>query len=312
MRAMFTMMNFMRIIIGLQGLGLAETAYQSARAYARERLQGRSPLKSSRASSGHADAIIEHPDVRRMLLTMKALVEGSRALVLWTGLETDIAVVHPEASVREQAAGIVAFLTPVVKAFLSDVGTECTNLGVQIFGGHGYIKEHGMEQLVRDARITQLYEGTNGVQALDLTARKLTADDGRTWRQLLSRLEAVANSQTGPPQLRALTESFAQALEHLRAASTLLIERGTSDPAESAAAASEYLRLVALVVLGYLWLRMARAAIAQPEDAGQAYYRAKIQTARFFMERILPQTASLLTAIKAGVASLTTLSADEF
>lgn len=309
---MFTMMNFMRIIIGLQGLGLAETAYQSARAYARERLQGRSPLKSSSAPSGHADAIIEHPDVRRMLLTMKALVEGSRALVLWTGLETDIAAVHPEAAVREQAAGIVALLTPVVKAFLSDVGSECTNLGVQIFGGHGYIKEHGMEQLVRDARITQLYEGTNGVQALDLTARKLIADDGRTWRQLLSRLEAVANWRTAPPRLRALTESFAQALEHLRVASTLVIERGTSDPAESAAAASEYLRLVALVVLGYLWLRMAQAAIAQPEDAGQAYYRAKIETALFFMQRILPQTASLLAAIKSGVASLATLSADEF
>jgi len=189
MRAMFTMMNVARLAVGIQGLGLAETAYQSAAAYARERLQGRA-LSGPKHPELPADPILVHPDVRRNLLTMRAYIEGARALAVWVAFAVDVAERHPDAARRQEADDLVALLTPLVKAFFTDMGFEATNLGMQVFGGHGYIREHGMEQLVRDARIAQLYEGTNGIQALDLVRRKLAADAGATVTAMIDEMRA--------------------------------------------------------------------------------------------------------------------------
>jgi alkylation response protein AidB-like acyl-CoA dehydrogenase len=301
LQAMFTMMNGARLAVGVQGLGIAETAYQSARAHARDRLQGRAP-GGARRPDLPADPLIAHPDVRRMLLTMKAGIEGGRALALWAAGNLDVARRHPDPAARQEADDLVQLLTPVIKAHLTDLGFEAANLALQIFGGHGYIREQGIEQLVRDARIAQIYEGANGIQALDLVGRKLPQHYGRLARRFFHPVAAELARSEGDQRLQAFAVPLAKALGRLQRASLKLAEDGLSDAGGAAASASDYLRLMALVALGFMWLRMARVAhdaLARgAPDA--AFYEAKLAAARFFFARVLPQTSALFAAIMAG------------
>ncbi|MEJ1158093.1 acyl-CoA dehydrogenase C-terminal domain-containing protein [Prosthecomicrobium sp. N25] len=308
MRAMFAMMNAERLAVGVQGLGLAEVSYQNAVLYARERLQGRS-LTGAKHPEKPADPIVVHPDVRRMLLTARAYTEGSRALACWVARSVDTAKYHPDPAVRQEADDFVQLITPVVKALLTDLGFETTNIGVQVFGGHGFIRDHGQEQYVRDCRIAQLYEGTNGIQALDLVGRKMPAHTGRYLRRFFHPVSAWLDARMNDPALEPYVPPVAKAFGRLQTATATIAQRGLSRPEEAGAAASEYLRLFGLVALGYLWARSAEVALARAGDDPDGFYRAKTVTARFYMERILPQTGALLSSLMAG--SRTMMSFDE-
>ena len=299
MRAMFTMMNTARLAVGMQGLGLAETAYQSAVAYAKDRTQGRA-LKGAAHPDKPADPIIVHPDVRKMLLTMRAQTEGCRALATWIGIAVDVAEHHPDQAKRQEADDLVALMTPIIKAYFTDMGFDVANLGVQVFGGHGYIREHGMEQLVRDARIAQLYEGTNGIQALDLVGRKLPQGMGRLLRRFFHPVLGFIEDNQMDTDLADYVLPLAKAFGRLQQATGWVAQQGLRDPEEAGAAASDYLRLFALVALAYVWAKTAQAVLAVPEGERQAFHKAKLSTARFYMTRILPQTSSLFAMINAG------------
>jgi alkylation response protein AidB-like acyl-CoA dehydrogenase len=313
LQAMFTMMNSERLSVGIQGLGVTEAAYQGAVQYARERQQGRS-VAGAKHPELPADPIIVHPDVRRMLLTMRAYAEGCRALSGWVARALDIAERGQEPAAKQQAEDFTALMTPVVKALFTDLGFEAASLAVQVYGGHGFIRDHGMEQYVRDARISMLYEGTNGIQALDLVGRKLPAQNGRLLRSFFHPVAAfLAEHQEAP-----LVAPLARAFGALQLATAEIAARGQRDPEEAAAAASEYLRLLGLVALGYMWARMALVAAAKlPAANGEAggdstFYRAKLGTARFYMERILPQAGALLASIKSGKAAMMEFEAAAF
>ncbi|MDA8051986.1 MAG: acyl-CoA dehydrogenase C-terminal domain-containing protein [Rhodospirillales bacterium] len=299
--AMLTMMNIARATVGLQGLGLAETAYQSARAYARERLQGRAIAEAGARERGRAaDPIVLHPDIRRMLMTMKALIEGGRGVAYALGVDLDLARHHPDAEARKEAEDLAQIMTPVVKAFLTDSGFEIVNLGLQIFGGHGYLREVGMEQLVRDARVGQLYEGTNGVQALDLVSRKIVAGSGRLVGRFFARVARVIEEAGGEQRMQEFVQPLAAAASRLRRVTAWLAE-GARSPADAAAGASEYLRLFGLVALAANWAKSATIALAALGTTEErAFYEGKIATARFFMRRLLPQSLSLTRSIMAG------------
>jgi alkylation response protein AidB-like acyl-CoA dehydrogenase len=309
MRAMFTMMNAARLGVGIQGLGVAETAYQSARAYARERLQGRA-LSGAAAPDKPADPIIVHPDVRRLLLTIKANTEAARALALWVGLALDVSERHPDAQMRAEADDLVQLMTPIVKATLTDLGFSAANQGMQVFGGHGYIREWGMEQLVRDVRITQIYEGTNGIQALDLVGRKLPSGTGRLLRRFFHPAMEFVEAHQADPQLAELVLPFAKALGRLQQATAWLAQAGLKDPTEGGAAASDYLRLFALTALAFMWVRMAKAALARPGDA--EFARTKLATARFYMAKVLPETGALFQSLMSGAKPVMELEAAAF
>ena len=308
---MFTMMNHERLAVGIQGLGLAEKAYQSAVAYARERVQGRS-LSGPKRPDLPADPIIVHPDVRRMLQTTRAWNEGARAFAGWVGLEIDRSARHPDPEVRRKAGGRVALLTPVVKAFLSDLGYENATRCQQVFGGAGYIAETGMEQLVRDARIAQIYEGTNGVQANDLVGRKLFLDGGETVRELAADLRAFIEEREGDEGLAEFLAPFADALERLEHVTRWLMERAAEDREELGAAAVDYLRFTGLVCLAYQWTAMAEAALERAPSDNSGFYRAKLATGRYFMGRLLPETHALEAAIRSGAGTLMALDADAY
>ncbi len=313
LRAMFVMMNAARLAVGLQGLGVAEVSYQNARDYARTRLQGRSPAGPA-APELPADPILVHPDVRRHLLGMKAWCEGGRALAYWVALDIDRQARHPDPVVRQEAGDRVALLTPVVKALLTDQGFEAANAGVQVLGGHGYIHEWGLEQLVRDARIAQIYEGANGIQALDLVGRKLGQGYGRLLRRVFHPIDAFLAEHAGDADLAPLAEPLAKAFGRLQQVTAHLAQLGLKDPEAAAVAASDYLRAFGIVVVGYLWARMAvvaRARLAERRGP-EGFHRAKLATARFYMARILPETASLFLAIMAGKQPLMELEADGF
>jgi hypothetical protein len=310
MRCMFTMMNLERLDIATQGLGIAETAYQSAATYARERRQGRA-LGSAKSPLDPADPIIVHPDVRRMLFTIRSHVEGTRALVLWVGLQHDLALRHPDPRARIAAAELLAFMTPVVKAWGSDMGSEAANLGVQVMGGHGYIREGGMEQLVRDVRITQLYEGANGIQALDLAARKLPVDNGRLATRLTEPVEQFLSDIGGEEGFAEFSRPVQHVLELFRRATRFLLERVESAPQELGAGSVDYLKLTGHLAVAYLWARMATAALRH-SDAELPIHRAKIATARFHMLRLLPQADAHFAALKSGAAALLSLEAEAF
>ena len=312
MRAMFTMMNEARLGVGVQGLGVAEVAYQNAAIYARDRLQMRS-LSGVKAPDKPADPIIVHPDIRRMLMTMRAFTEGARALALQTGLLIDFSLRHPDAQARRDADDLVALLTPMLKAYLTDSGFETTNLALQCYGGHGYIQEWGMEQFVRDARITQIYEGTNGIQALDLVGRKLPMHMGRLLRQFCHPLDRFIRENSADPAIgKTYVLPLARAFARFQQATAWIAERGLARPDEAGAAASDYLKLCARVALGHVWAQMAKVAgekLAQGAD-DRAFYEAKLVTARVFMERMLPDTAALQAKIQAGAESMMALPAD--
>ncbi len=308
LKAMFSMMNAERIAVGIQGLAVAEASYQNAVAYARERLQGRAP-KGPREPSKAADPIIVHPDIRRMLLTQKALIEGCRMLALKTATFLDVSERHPSKESRDHVGALVALYTPVVKAFLTDTGSEVANLGMQVLGGHGYIRANGQEQLVRDARITQIYEGTNGVQAMDFLGRKILSDGGQMLKQCTNQIEAHVLSKKLDPTLAEFMLPLERSLRHLREATEFLQGRAARNPEEIGTAAVDYLRLFAFTELGHLWSLAAEAALPK---GNEDFYRAKLATARFFMQRMLPQTASLQASIMAGAATVMELDEASF
>jgi len=291
MAAMFAMMNKARLSVGLQGLGLADISHQNALAYARDRLQGRA--LPGLQGDGSADPIIRHLDVKRMLLTQKAWIEGMRALAVWIALALDRRDHAASAADRAAAEDFVALMTPISKALFTDLGSECTHLGVQIFGGHGYIREHGMEQYVRDCRITQLYEGTNGVQALDLVLRKVPEGDGRLLATFCQPVEALMAALSAVDWAAETLPAFRSAYEQWQQATRFI----TSAPmADRMAVASDYLRLFGLVALGHVWLRMMQVAAVGGED----FHRAKMATGRFYLLRLLTQADGLSRAILTG------------
>lgn len=298
--AMFTMMNEARLSVGVQGLGLAEVSYQNAVAYARDRLQGRA-LDGAAAPDKPADPILVHPDVRRMLLTMRALVEGCRALAMLTAVEQDVARLHPDAAERQAADDHVQLMTPIIKAFLTDAGWDATALGMQVLGGHGYIREWGMEQYVRDARIAQIYEGTNGIQALDLVGRKMGAHGGRYLRRFFHPVLAYIEEKSDDERMGEFVLPLSKAFGRLQQCTAEVARRGLADPFEAGAAATDYLRLFGLTALGHAWARMAELSLGRENDA---FYRAKLATARFFFARMLPETSSLAARVLAGGATL--------
>ncbi|WP_374545230.1 acyl-CoA dehydrogenase C-terminal domain-containing protein [Rhodoblastus sp.] len=301
MQAMFAMMNTERLAVGAQGLGLAEGSYQGAATYARERLQGRS-LSGAKYPDKPADPLMVHPDIRRMLLTQRAYIEGCRALAVWAAKSLDIAKHHPDAATRRNADDFIAVVTPVVKALMTDLGFEATNLGMQVYGGHGFIREHGMEQFVRDCRIAQIYEGANGVQALDLVGRKMPAHAGRYLRSVFHPISNYIAAKKTDPALADFIGPLEKAFVRLQQATTHVAQKGMVRPDEAGAAASDYLRLFGLTVLAFLWARMAENSL--PKAESDAFYRAKVLTARFYMERLLPQTGALLQAITSGAKTM--------
>ena len=306
--AMFTMMNTARLMVGIQGLGVAEAAYQGAVTYAKSRLQMRAAT-GAKFPDQPADPIIVHPDIRRLLMKMKAMTEGCRALALWIGHELDIATSHPDAERREAADDLVALMTPIVKSMLTDHGFSAANDGVQVYGGHGYIREWGMEQLIRDSRITQIYEGTNGIQALDLVGRKLPMGTGRLARRFFHPVAAHLEQMVAVPGMMEFVAPLAKAYGRLQQATLWLGKAGTANPDDAGGAATEYLRMFGLVAIGYMWCRMAETALANSADSFNA---AKLASARFYMAKIIPETGSLLATISSGSASLMALSEEAF
>ena len=311
LQAMFSMMNHERLMVGQQGLALAETAYQNAARYARERLQGRS-LSGPAAPDQPADPIIVHPDVRRMLLTARAGNEAARALFAWVSLEVDVAERHPDPERREEAGDLVALLTPVIKAYFTDYGFEACNLCQQVLGGHGYIREWGMEQLVRDARIAQIYEGANGVHALDLVGRKLPLHGGRLIERYLARLSTFLTAHRDEPEMAEFRAPLERACADLGEATRWIRDAAARDPEEVGAASYDYLRLMGLTALGHMWARSARVALDRAEGDNSGFYEAKLATARFYMKRLLPDTASLKRTLSAGADALMAMDAEAF
>jgi hypothetical protein len=291
LRAMFTMMNGARLSVGIEGIGIAEAAYQGAVSYARDRLQGRAADGPAQPDQP-ADPLLVHPDIRRMLLTMRATAEGGRALGTWLAAQLDAAQTAPTAEAREAANDLAALLTPVVKGVCTDLGFEAASLAVQVYGGHGYIRDHGMEQYLRDARIAMIYEGTNGIQALDLVGRKLPMAGGRVLKRFTGPVAAFVAQHRDRPALSGFVRPLSDAVDRLLDAS----ERVQAD-ADSGAGATDYMRLFGLTAMGYMWARTALIAAPRQDDP---FYRAKFLTGRFFMERMLPQTAALHAAIRAG------------
>jgi alkylation response protein AidB-like acyl-CoA dehydrogenase len=310
--AMFVMMNEARLGVGLQGLAVSEVAYQNAAAYARERLQGRA-LTGAKAKDKPADPIIVHPDIRRTLLTIRSFNEAARALALWASLKSDVAHRATDAKERQAADDALGLLTPVIKGVFTDTGFANAVAAQQVFGGHGYIVEHGMEQFVRDARIAMIYEGANGIQALDLVGRKLPKDGGRAAMAFFGEVAAFAKDNGGDEALKSFAAPLSTSLGHLQQATMWLMQNAMAKPDNAGAASTDYMHLFGLVALGYMWGLMAKAA-SDKIAAGDAsdYLKTKLVTGRFFMERVLPATATHLARIQAGADTVMELPAEAF
>lgn len=308
--AMFVMMNGARLGVGVQGLGLTEVAYQSAVAYARERVQGRALLPASR-TGGVADPIIVHPDVRRMLLTARAYAEGGRAFAYWIALEYDKSLHHEDPQARAAASALVGLMTPIVKAFMTDNGFFSASLCMQVLGGHGYIRDSGVEQIVRDARINMIYEGTNGIQALDLLGRKVLRDNGAALKAFGEQVRAFIEANDTDADMSEFITPLADLGDKVQKLTLEIGMKAMHDPDEVGAAAVDYLRVLGHLVYAYLWARMARLALDR-QDEGDSFYRAKLATARFYFSRLLPETAAHIRAARSGAKVLTALDADLF
>ncbi len=312
--AMFIMMNAARLGVGLQGLAQGEVAYQNAVAYAKDRRQGRALKPEDRDPDAKADSLFVHPDVRRMLLEAKAFNEGARALILWGALQVDLSRKAQTEEERQAADDLISVLTPVIKGYLTDKGFEAAVNSQQVFGGHGYIREWGMEQFVRDARIAQIYEGTNGIQAMDLVGRKLAQNGGRGVRalfEIIGRDIADAKAAGDPAGVAPPLE---QALQHLQAATMWLAQHGMADPNNAGAGAYAYMQLMGLTSLGWMWLKMAGASSRLRDEAGEnaAFHDGKIATARFFADRELVAAGALRRKVEAGAESLMALPVEAF
>ncbi|MCG7508803.1 acyl-CoA dehydrogenase C-terminal domain-containing protein [Mesorhizobium retamae] len=314
LKAMFTMMNEARLGVGLQGLAQSEVAYQNAVAYAKERLQGRS-ISGAKSPDKKADPIIVHPDIRRNLMTMRAFNEAGRAFALWTALKSDIAHRSGDDADRQAADDHMGLMTPVVKGVLTDKGFEHAVMAQQVFGGHGYIEEHGMSQFVRDARIAMIYEGANGIQALDLVGRKLGANGGRAIQGFFKEVGEFCEENRANEQMAPFTKALKKGLNDLQAATMWLMQNGMKNPDNAGAASTDYLHLFGLVTLGYMWGQMARAAqakLAEGANGSSSFYDNKLVTARYYMDRIMPETAAHLARISSGADSMMALPADAF
>jgi acyl-CoA dehydrogenase len=314
LRAMFTMMNEARLSVGMQGHAVAEAAYQNAVAYAKERLQGRS-LSGPKAPDKKADPIIVHPDIRRKLMTMKAFNEGGRALVLWTAITADVAHRSGNDMERQIADDHMALLTPVIKGVLTDKGFEHSVMAQQVFGGHGYIEEHGMSQFVRDARIAMIYEGANGVQALDLVGRKLAQNGGRGVQAFFKEVGEFCDENRADEKMAPFTKALKKGLNDLQTATVWLMQNGVQKPDNAGAASTDYMHLFGLVALGYMWARMVKSAYAKLSEGGDgaaSFYESKLVTGRYFMERVMPETAAHLARISSGADTMMALPAEAF
>ena len=302
--AMFVMMNAARLGVGNQSLGLTEVAYQNALAYAKDRIQMRS-LSGVKAKDLAADPIIVHPDVRKMLLTAKAYAEGGRALAIYCTLLLDKELYHPDEKVRQDSGEIVALLTPIVKAFLTDNGHIATNACMQVFGGHGYIKEWGMEQFARDNRINMIYEGTNTIQSLDLLGRKVLGNNGATLKKFGKIIGALIAEEGVNEKMAEFINPLAYLADQMTKFTTELGFKGFQNPDEVGAAAVDYLRVAGHLVFGYFWARMAQVALREIAAGNtDPFYLAKVQTARFYFAKLFPETASCMRTIRAGSRSL--------
>ena len=311
LQAMFVMMNEARLGVGVQGLALSEVAYQNAAQYARDRLQGRA-ITGAKFADKPADPIIVHPDVRRILMTIRAFNEAARALVLWIAIKSDVAHRSGSAKERDSADDHLGLLTPVIKGVLTDLGFANAVMAQQVFGGHGYIAEWGMEQFVRDARIPMIYEGANGIQALDLVGRKLGKDGGRAIMALFGEMQGYIKEQAADGAMKPLVEPLAKALGHLQQATMWFMQNAIAKPDNAGAGATDYMHLLGLVVLGYMWCQIAAAAHRKLADDDSGRMNAKLVTARFFMERMLPETAAHLARIQSGATSVMELPAEAF
>ena len=311
LNAMFVMMNEARLMVGVQGLAQSEVAYQNAAAYARERLQGRA-LTGAKNPEKPADPLLVHPDIRRTLLEIRGFNEAARALALWCALQSDISHRSSDAKAREKAADFLGLMTPVLKGVLTDRGFDNCVKAQQIFGGHGYIVEWGMEQFVRDARIAMIYEGANGIQALDLVGRKLPANGGRAIMAFLAEIGAFIKAHDADEALKPLLGPLSASLGHLQQATLWLMQHAMAAPDNAGAAATDYMHLTGLVALGYMWAQMAKAAQADQSSARADFLQGKRTCALFFAERILPETSLRLARITTGAANMMSLPADLF
>ncbi|MBR0714159.1 acyl-CoA dehydrogenase C-terminal domain-containing protein [Bradyrhizobium liaoningense] len=312
MQGMFVMMNEARLGVAVQGLAQSEVAYQNAVAYARERLQGRS-LTGAKAPDKAADPIIVHPDVRRTLLTIRAFNEAARAFVVWTALKSDVAHRSEDPKDRQAADDHMGLMTPVLKGYLTEIGFANAVQAQQMFGGHGYIAEHGMEQFVRDARIAMIYEGANGIQALDLVGRKLPRDGGRAIMGFFGEVMGFAKENGGDEAMKPFVTALSTSLGHLQQATTWLMQNAMMKPDNAGAAATDYMHLFGLVALGYMWAKMAKVTQGKIAESGATpYLSTKLVTGRFFMERMLPETALHLARIQTGCATTMELPAEAF
>jgi alkylation response protein AidB-like acyl-CoA dehydrogenase len=312
LRVMFVMMNEARLGVGLQGLSQAEAAYQAAVAFARERLQGRS-LSGPKNPDGPADPIIVHPDVRRMLMESKALLEGGRAFILWTGLHGDLMHASPDAAQREKSSDYMGLMTPVLKAFFTDKGFKICSDAMQVHGGSGFTEHFPASQYLRDVRITLIYEGTNGVQALDLVGRKLAANGGRAVMSFFTEVDAYVAEHEDDKALAPFIDGLKSAKAQLQDATFWLMQNGLANPENAGAASTDYLHLFGLTGLAYMWAKIAAAALAKVA-AGDTdpFYASKLITGRYFLERILPDAGAHLAKLKTGAEPVMTLAAEAF
>ena len=313
LRAMFTMMNEARLGVAVQGLAQSEVAYQNAVAYAKDRLQGRA-LSGPKAPDKPADPIIVHPDVRRVLMSIRAFNEAARALVLWTALKGDVSHRSGDDKERQAADDMMGLMTPVLKGVLTDKGFENAVQAQQMFGGHGYIAEWGMEQFVRDARIAMIYEGANGIQALDLVGRKLPANGGRAVMAFFAEVNGFLKEHGETEALRPYTGPLKQGLDHLQKATMWFMQNAMAKPDNAGAGSTDYMHLFGLVALGYMWAKMALAAQDKlAESAGDtAWLEAKLAFGRHFMERLMPETAAHLARISSGADTMMSVPAEAF
>ncbi|QKK25154.1 acyl-CoA dehydrogenase C-terminal domain-containing protein [Rhizobium hidalgonense] len=312
--AMFVMMNEARLMVGLQGIAISEIAYQNAAAYARDRIQGRS-LSGVKAPDKKADPIIVHPDIRRTLMTIRAFNEAGRAFLLWTALKSDIAHRATDETERQTADDILGLVTPILKGVMTDRGFDHAVMAQQVFGGHGYIEEHGMSQYVRDARIAMIYEGANGIQALDLVGRKLALNGGRAAMALFKEIGDFCEENRSDEKLAFYTKHLKKGLNDVQAATMWFMQNAMAKPDNAGAGSTDYMHLFGLVVLGYMWAKMAKAAedgLATSGRDREDYLKNKLITAKFFMERIMPETALRKARIEAGADTMMELAAEAF
>ncbi|MBB34236.1 MAG: acyl-CoA dehydrogenase [Hirschia sp.] len=309
MRVMFVMMNAARLAVGVQGLAQAELAYQNAAEFARERLQSRS-LTGPKAPDKPADPIIVHPDVRRMLMDSKAFIEGGRAFAYWTMLFNDLEHLSPDEKVREKASDYMGLMTPVVKSFLTDKGFKACSDCLQVHGGTGFTKDQGVEQFLRDAKIAMIYEGTNGIQALDLVGRKLSANAGRSIFGFFKEIDEWCEANSGDEELKPFVDALGGSKAKLQEGTTWLMQNGMSDFNNAGAASHDYLNVFGYTALTYMWAKMAKIALAK--KGSDPFYDQKLVTGRYFIERLLPEAGSHLEKLKTGAKTMMSLDAEMF